>query len=73
MKVFFKIYRTFFSPALHALGGPNAGCRFHPTCSEYAEESFEKHGLIKGFFLALLRVLRCNPFSKGGFDPVGRS
>ena len=45
-------------------------CRFHPTCSDYAYEAIDRHGLLKGGRLAVWRVLRCNPFGKGGFDPV---
>ena len=41
-----------------------------PTCSEYAIEALEKHGVVKGSLLAIFRILRCNPFSKGGYDPV---
>lgn len=49
---------------------PHGYCRFKPTCSEYAYTAIEKHGIIKGGYLAGWRVLRCNPFSKGGYDPV---
>lgn len=45
-------------------------CRFYPTCSEYAIEAFRLHGPFKGFYLAVFRILRCNPFCKGGYDPV---
>ena len=45
-------------------------CRFIPTCSQYAIEAIEKYGVCKGGALALWRVLRCNPFCKGGYDPV---
>ena len=45
-------------------------CRFHPTCSAYAIEAIEIHGAFKGTFLAIWRILRCNPFCKGGVDPV---
>ncbi|WP_308681568.1 membrane protein insertion efficiency factor YidD [Stomatobaculum longum] len=45
-------------------------CRFYPTCSQYALEAIEKYGAWKGGKLALFRILRCNPFSKGGYDPV---
>ena len=45
-------------------------CRFYPTCSQYALEAIQKYGAFKGFFLALWRILRCNPFCKGGYDPV---
>ena len=47
-----------------------AKCRYYPTCSCYAVEAIETHGAFKGFLLALWRVLRCNPLSKGGYDPV---
>jgi putative membrane protein insertion efficiency factor len=46
-------------------------CKYYPTCSAYAIEAFKKKGLLKGFLLSSWRLLRCNPFSKGGFDPVG--
>ena len=45
-------------------------CRYIPTCSEYALEAVEKYGAVKGSFLAAKRILRCNPFHKGGYDPV---
>ncbi|MBR3838548.1 MAG: membrane protein insertion efficiency factor YidD [Clostridia bacterium] len=45
-------------------------CRFYPTCSTYAIQAIEKYGAIKGGAMALYRILRCNPFSKGGYDPV---
>ncbi|MHB1254014.1 MAG: membrane protein insertion efficiency factor YidD [Candidatus Humimicrobiaceae bacterium] len=45
-------------------------CRFYPTCSTYAIQALEKHGIIKGSIKALYRILRCNPFNKGGYDPV---
>ncbi len=47
-----------------------AHCRFTPTCSVYAKEAIVKHGAFKGTGLAIWRVLRCNPFCKGGYDPV---
>ena len=45
-------------------------CRFYPTCSQYALEALEKYGALKGGYLAVRRGLRCNPFHKGGYDPV---
>lgn len=45
-------------------------CRFTPTCSEYAKQALDKHGALKGTALSIWRVLRCNPFGKGGYDPV---
>lgn len=59
----------FYQQYLSAMkGGPT--CRFVPTCSAYAYEAITKYGVIKGGALALWRILRCNPFSKGGYDPV---
>jgi putative membrane protein insertion efficiency factor len=51
-------------------GLPSGTCRFSPTCSHYAYQAIVKHGLIRGSALAIWRVLRCQPFSQGGFDPV---
>ena len=45
-------------------------CRFTPTCSEYAMEAIDRHGVIRGSWLALWRLLRCHPFAPAGFDPV---
>ncbi|MBU3850927.1 MAG: membrane protein insertion efficiency factor YidD [Candidatus Treponema excrementipullorum] len=45
-------------------------CRFYPTCSNYALEAIQKHGPFKGLYLAVKRILRCNPYCKGGYDPV---
>lgn len=59
-----RAYRYFVSPLL----GPN--CRFYPSCSCYAEQSLEQHGVMKGCYLALRRLLRCHPWHAGGYDPV---
>ncbi|MHC1719089.1 MAG: membrane protein insertion efficiency factor YidD [Clostridiaceae bacterium] len=59
-----KIYRKYVSP----LSPPS--CKYTPTCSMYAIEAIEKYGLLKGGTMAFYRILRCNPFSKGGYDPV---
>jgi putative membrane protein insertion efficiency factor len=59
-----KIYQIFISP----LFPPS--CRYTPTCSRYAMEAIEKHGFIKGSYLAGRRLLRCHPFHDGGYDPV---
>ena len=59
-----KLYRKYISP----LKPPC--CRFTPSCSAYALEAFTKRGFFIGFILSTWRVLRCNPFSKGGYDPV---
>ena len=47
-----------------------SSCKYYPTCSTYAVEAIEKYGAAKGGYLAAKRILRCNPFSKGGYDPV---
>ena len=54
--------------ALSPLLGNN--CRFHPSCSSYAEEAFRRFGVLKGGYLTLLRVVKCQPFHSGGYDPV---
>ncbi len=59
-----RFYKLFISPIL-----PPA-CRYSPTCSMYAMEAIRRHGVFRGFFLAVYRLLRCNPFSRGGYDPV---
>ncbi len=45
-------------------------CKFYPSCSEYSLQAIEKYGCIKGIFLSIKRIIRCNPFSKGGYDPL---
>jgi len=62
--VFIKFYRHAISPYL-----PKA-CRFTPTCSVYAIEAIGKFGAIRGTLLSMYRILRCNPFCRGGYDPV---
>jgi uncharacterized protein len=61
---FVRFYKIFFSPFL---GG---ACKFYPSCSNYAQEAIELHGARRGAWLALKRLGRCRPFTKGGFDPV---
>ena len=52
------------------LQSKNINCKFYPTCSEYTKQAIEKYGEIKGTILGIYRILRCNPFSKGGYDPL---
>ena len=61
---FVQFYKIFFSPFL---GG---ACKFYPSCSNYAQEAIARHGARRGAWLALKRLGRCRPFTKGGFDPV---
>jgi len=49
---------------------PSNTCRFYPSCSHYGYQAIYKHGFLKGSYLAIARVLRCNPFNPGGYDPV---
>ena len=59
-----RVYQAVFSPLL---GGQ---CRFHPSCSHYAEEAVSRKGAPKGLWLAIQRLLKCHPFHRGGYDPV---
>jgi putative membrane protein insertion efficiency factor len=59
-----NFYQIFLSPL------KSTKCPYFPSCSAYGKEAIEKHGALKGSFLAAWRILRCNPFSKGGYDPV---
>ncbi len=66
-KLFIKLIR-FYQKHISPRKAPC--CRFYPTCSAYAIEAIEKYGALKGSALAIYRILRCNPFCKGGYDPV---
>lgn len=59
-----RMYKVAISPLLPA------ACRYTPTCSEYAVEAIAKHGVLRGVVLAAMRLARCHPFHRGGFDPV---
>ena len=62
-----KIYKKFISPIGEYMG---VKCKYYPTCSEYTREAIEKYGALRGSFMGIKRILRCNPFSKGGYDPL---
>ena len=62
---FLRGYKRLISPLLPA------ACRYVPTCSDYAVEAVDRFGMVRGGLMAAWRVLRCNPFVKGGVDPVG--
>ena len=57
-------YQKYISPML----GKN--CKYYPSCSEYTKQAIEKYGVLKGIFFGIKRILKCNPFSKGGYDPL---
>jgi len=59
-----RLYQRIFSPAL------GQRCKYYPSCSEYAAQAIERFGILRGLVLAGWRLLRCNPWSHGGFDPV---
>jgi len=64
MMVLIRFYQKNISPLL------GSNCRYAPTCSQYALQAFEKYGFIKGFYLSVKRILKCNPLFKGGYDPL---
>lgn len=68
MKKFFIFLINFYRKNISPFKGPT--CRFQPTCSQYAIEAIEKRGVFVGIILSVYRILRCNPFCKGGYDPV---
>ena len=59
-----EFYQNKISPRL------KTNCKFYPTCSEYTKQAIDKYGSLKGCFLGIKRILKCNPFSKGGYDPL---
>ncbi|MGE7625001.1 membrane protein insertion efficiency factor YidD [Viridibacillus sp. NPDC096237] len=68
MKYIFKFLIRVYQKVISPLTPPT--CRFYPTCSNYGLEAIEKHGAFKGAYLAIRRILRCNPLHPGGYDPV---
>ena len=70
IKKLIVLYQKLINPILHFIGGPYAGCRFTPTCSNYTLEAVETHGAIKGTMYGLWRICRCNPWGGCGHDPV---
>ena len=59
-----RFYKRYISPGL------GSNCRFYPSCSEYTYQAIEKYGVLRGSLMGGWRIMRCNPFNKGGYDPV---
>lgn len=70
IRLLIRSYQTCISPLLATLTGPNGGCRFQPTCSQYFLVAAETHGVWRGSWLGVKRLLRCHPWGGQGFDPV---
>ena len=64
---FINFYQKHISKILE---NRNVRCKFYPTCSEYTKQAIEKYGVVRGILKGFFRLLRCNPFSKGGYDPL---
>ena len=62
-----QVYKKTISPIFEFMGFK---CKYYPTCSEYTIQAIEKYGAIKGCFYGIKRILKCNPFSRGGYDPL---
>ena len=65
--IILKGYKKHISPVFEHFG---IHCKFYPSCSEYMMEAINKYGALKGVFLGIKRLIRCNPFAKGGYDPL---
>jgi len=68
MKNLFVFYKKLISP-LFQYFNPNSGCKFYPTCSDYVCQAIKKYGILKGILKGIKRIIKCNPFNKGGYDP----
>lgn len=66
-KIFIKLIEFYQNKISRQLGH---NCRYYPTCSEYTKQAIEKYGAVKGTIKGMIRILKCNPFSKGGYDPL---
>lgn len=69
-KVFIYLIEWYQKHISIILDAKNIKCKYYPTCSEYTKQAIIKYGCIKGIFLGGKRILKCNPFSKGGYDPL---
>lgn len=62
-----NLYQKSISPLISS---KNIHCKFYPTCSEYTKQAIKKYGILKGVVKGIIRIFKCNPFSKGGYDPL---
>lgn len=69
-KIFIKMINWYQKNISKWLESKNIRCKYYPTCSEYTKQAIKKYGAIKGTGIGLARIIRCNPFSKGGYDPL---
>ena len=65
-KLIIKLIKAYQRAPLHT----HSACKFVPSCSQYMIDAIEYHGTLKGIYMGIKRILRCNPFNKGGYDPV---
>src|SRR5688500_14806538 len=70
IRVLIRGYQVLISPVLSFLGGPGSGCRYEPSCSRYFLNAVETHGSLRGSWLGIKRIARCQPWGGDGFDPV---
>ena len=70
IRLVIRFYQKFLNPVLKALGGPNTGCRFQPSCSNYFLQAVETHGSLRGSWYGVRRIFRCHPWGGCGYDPV---
>ena len=70
IRLLIRGYQLLVSPLLGLIVGPGCGCRFQPTCSNYVLEAVEAHGVLRGSWLGLKRLVRCQPWGGSGYDPV---
>lgn len=69
-KIFIYLIEWYQKNISKLLESKNIRCKYYPTCSEYTKQAIEKYGVLKGSILGIIRILKCNPFSKGGNDPL---
>jgi putative membrane protein insertion efficiency factor len=69
-KISIKLIEFYQKHISKFFSGAGVHCKYYPTCSEYTKQALNKYGFFKGWFLGIKRILRCNPFSLGGYDPL---